>query len=948
MTRLLICCQIAILSISLFVLFSPVVALSGQGQGGMAPVDLRCESLNNPIGIDNPKPGFSWKMADTRRGARQTACRILVASSPELLADDRGDLWDSGRVETDQNIHFVYGGKELGSRQRSFWKVRLWDETGRPTPWSEMARFNIGLLQRCDWSAKWISFPDSEAEKRNCPRFRKTFELEKVPDDAWLYICTPGYFLAYINGVKVGNDELMPSNAQIGKRARYVTYDVANMLKKGKNCIAIWTGYGFYNTGYRGVEHDGPVVKAQLEIADRNGENIRTIATDASWKWHESPLVNIAGYVHGGYGHGGERVDLRKETPGWNKAEFDDSDWRGCKVCDLKPQMISAQPCEPNRIVQRVKPVSIERLDLDSWIVDFGFNLTGRIEWTPSNLPDGKEVMIEYVDHRDPNHCPDRPFETFGQRDFVVAAGKKGGTFRSYFNYRAFRYVIFYGMREPPKLDNMVALRIRTNFDKTASFQCSNETLNRIHDMMELTLEGLSVGGNLVDCSHIERWGYGGDGHSSTESACTFFDMQGVYANWHDAWRDAQRPDGDMPHAAPCLCDGQGGGPIWCGFLLTTSWYLYEQYGDPRVLEKNYEASKKWLGFVEKYCKDDILYPWPDPKDPYRSMWLGDWLVPKTNRDFETNGSLESRMFVNNCYRIYCYDIMAKAAHVIGREDEANQFAQTAKRLRPIVHKRFYKPEKKSYAQDRQVDLHMALMVDLMPKELKPQILETLEDNIVKRHKGHLSVGLVGTYFQAKQLIRDDRQDLLFLMHTQHDFPSYGFMLENGATTTWEYWWGRRSRMHNCYNGPAIWFYRGLSGIRPDPTCPGYRHFFVRPACLETLTHVRAHYDSVQGRIVSNWHRLGDRLIFEIVVPANTTATVELPVEDGSKVAESGNPVGPEGKSPGVRFVGICRKGDGSLFKCELQSGSYLFSVDAPESNARTKAYLKRHWPATK
>jgi alpha-L-rhamnosidase len=945
MTPVLVSRQINILLVSLFVLFYSIEA---QGQGGIGPVDLRCESLENPIGIDNPKPGFSWKMADPRRGARQTACQILVASRPELLESDRGDLWDSGRVETDQNIHFVYGGKELTSRQRSFWKVRLWDENARPTPWSEAAKFTIGLLQRCDWSAEWIAASENDPKKRNCPLLRGTFDLTKIPADARLYVATPGYFLAYINGVKVGTDELMPSNAQFDRRVYYVTYDVAKLLKRGKNSITLWAGYGFYIKGYRGVEHDGPIIKGQLEMADADGKNRTTIATDASWKWSQSGLSATTPGIQGGYCHAGERVDLRKAIPGSGKPEPNDSEWKKCKVCEISPKILSAQPCEPNRIVQRVKPIAIERLDLESWIVDFGFNLTGSIEWTPSNLSDGQEVMIEYVDHRDRNHCPDRSFETFGQRDFVIAAGQKGGTFRSYFNYRAFRYVIFYGMKERPKLDDMVALRIRTNFDKTASFQCSNETLNRIHDMMELTLEGLSVGGNLVDCSHVERWGYGGDGHSSTEAACTLFNLQGFYANWHQAWRDAQRPDGDMPHAAPCLCDGQGGGPIWCGFLLTTSWYLYEQYGDPRVLEKNYEASKKWLGFVEKHCKDDILYPWPNPKDPYRAAWLGDWLVPKTDNDFETNGSLESRMLVNNCYRIYCYDIMAQTARALGYENEANQFSKTARRLRPIVHNRFYKPEKKSYAQDRQVDLHMALMVDLMPKELKPQIFETLEDNIVNRHKGHLCVGLVGTYFQAKQLIRDDRQDLLFLMHTQHDFPSYGFMLQNGATTTWEYWWGRRSRMHNCYNGPAIWFYRGLPGILPDLSQPGFRHFFVRPACLETLTHVRANYDSVQGRIVSNWHRLGNRLIFEIVVPANTTATVALPVEDSSKVTESGNPVGPEGKSPGVRFVGISRKGDDSLFECELQSGSYLFSVDASKSNARTKAYLKRHWPAAK
>ncbi len=941
LTHSLVRLSLCLLALSVFAEKTPAQEKSARP----CVADLRCEALKNPLGIDNPRPGFSWKMVDTRRGAKQTAYQILVADRPEELAADRGTLWDTGKVASNQNLHVVYDGKPLGSRQRGYWKVRIWDHEGRPTEFSQPAEFAVGLLKPSDWSARWISFSKEAAKTRNCPRFRKTFELEKIPEDARLYVATPGYFLVYVNGVQVGNDELMPTNAQFDKRIRYVTFDVKKLLKKGKNCVALWAGYGFYNTGYRGVEHDGPIVKAQLEMADQgDGKNLTTISTDQTWKWHESPLEGIAGDIHGGYGHGGERVDLRAAMPGWNTATADEADWKPCEVCEIGERTLSPPRCEPNRIVERVQPVAIERLDVDSWIVDFGFNLTGRIEWTPRCLSDGQEVMIEYVDHRDPNHCPERPFETFGQRDFVIASGEKGGTFRSYFNYRAFRYVIFYGMKNPPTLDDMAAYRIRTDFAKTASFQCSNETLNRIHDMMELTLEGLNVGGNLVDCSHVERWGYGGDGHSSTEAVCTLFNMQGVYANWHEAWRDFQRPNGDMPHAAPCIWN-HGGGPIWCGFVLTTSWYLYEQYGDMRVLEQNYESSKKWLGFVEKHCKNNILQPWPSPKEPYRAMWLGDWIVPGANRDYEVEGSLESRMMVNNCFRIYCYDIMAKTAKALGHTDEAGQYAETAKRLRPIVHKRFYKPEKMSYAEDRQVDLHMGLMVDLMPESLKRDILGTLEENIVKRHQGHLCVGLVGTYFQMKQLIQDDRQDLLFLMHTQHDFPSYGYMLDNGATTTWEYWWGRRSRMHNCYNGPALWFYRGLAGIRPDSAQPGYRHFYIRPACLKPLTHVRAHYDSVQGRITSNWHRLDDRLIFEVVVPANTTATVCLPTDDSANVEESGKPIAIDGKTPGVRFLGIDPSGSGPRANFEVVAGSYLFSVKAPEKNAETKAYLKRNWP---
>ena len=283
----------------------------------------------------------------------------------------------------------------------------------------------------------------------------------------------------------------------------------------------------------------------------------------------------------------------------------------------------------------------------------------------------------------------------------------------------------------------------------------------------------------------------------------------------------------------------------------------------------------------------------------------------------------ESVDLVNNCFRIYCYDIMAKTAKVLGHDEDAQQFAEKAATLRPLIHNEFYKPDTNTYATGRQVDLTLPLSIDLMPESLRAGVLKSLEKNILQTSKGHLDIGLVGHYFLAKQLVRDGRQDLLLTMLRQTDYPGYGHMLEKGATATWEHWDGARSHMHNCYSGTALWFYRGLAGIRPDATHPGYRHFTIAPE-MGDLASVSAEYDSIQGPIKSAWKRDGNRTDFTFVVPPNTTATILLPAEDPVKVQESGKPLS---QAKGVKYLGTREFQGTRRVAIEVESGEYRFAM---------------------
>lgn len=871
---------------------------------------LRCESLENPLGIDTACPAFSWWLLDDRRGARQTAYRILAASCLESLQRDEGDLWDSGRVESDRDAHVGWDGAPLPSRSRVWWKVRVWDAKGAASPWSAPARFTVGLLTREDWSARWIGGPGQASGDDTdmvSPWLRKTFHLDGVPRNAFMYVNALGRFELYVNGHKADSDVLSPAVSQHSQRSLYRTYDVRHLLRPGTNCIALWLGRGWYwkARGIPGVEFDTPAVRAQLEL-DNDPESLVTIGTDTSWKVHASPVTPVVTEK----GFGGERYDARKEVPGWNRPDHADAHWSSAQEREIHNHTVSAQTVQPNRILARFPARCVTPFPDGGWLVDFGTNLTGWLEFRiPAHLPEGHVISIEYSDR-----YANGSLDEMWQRDEVVCAGRSGELFRAHFNYHGFRYVHLTGLTTAPEPAQFEACLIHPDVDTTADFRCSVPLLNRIHDMLAYTLRCLSLGGYLVDCPTLERLGYGGDGHSSTRGACTVYDLQALYRNWHRAWLDCQKPDGDMPHTAPRPW-AAGGGPVWCGFLLTTSWYLYEQYGDIRVLERSYVSSCRWLGFVEKHCEGDILKQWPD--NEWRSWCLGEWASPRRR---DVDAVAESVDLVNNCFRIHCYDVMSRTAKALGKQKEARSYAAKAAQLRPLVHEAFYVPESGAYAADQQVDLAMALFARIVPEGLRAAVQQRLEHNIVEQHDGHLDVGLVGHYFLMQTLIRDNRQDLILKMMTQTTFPGYGYMLEQGATTTWEHWDAMRSHIHNTYNGTLLWFYRGLAGIRSDPDAPGFRNVIVEPAILPGIDWVRAHHDCPHGRIESSWRVSGTALRVDVTLPAGCTGTLLLPKHGQGLVLENGKDA-----SQAVGVVSVNeREGNWDV---KLESGRYSLEV---------------------
>ena len=878
-----------------------------------APEQLRCEGLREPSGIDRPQPRLSWALPPGGRGLAQTAHHVLVADSPAALAANRGTLWDSGKVGSDHSQWVAYGGAPLRKGARCWWKVRVWAQGDTASPWSAPASFSVGPLAAADWRGEWIGADWIKDHAGPLPWLRKVVELDRAPSHAVAYVCALGYYELYVNGRKVGDEVLSPAVSDYGKRGLYLTHDITAHLVKGKNCIGLWLGRGWSTGVLENAGTSGPMVKAEITVAFDGAEPL-SIATGSDWKAHPSSITPLGKGMSGSYG--GERVEAAQEIADWSAAQYDDSAWRAAAVHHPPTPVIAAQMMEPNRALDEIRAVAVQPVE-GGYLIDMGRNYTGWFELDmPADLPRGTEVVMEFADKR----FPDGTFQFYGQRSEYVARGGGGGErFRNRFNYAAFRYAIVRGLPRAPKAEEARGRLVTTDCEATVTFDCDNPLLNRIHEMMCWTYRCLSLGGYTVDCPHRERLGYGGDSGTSMEMGMLNFRTGPFYAKWAADWRDAQNEAGDVPYTAPYAQDA-GGGPVWSGFCITMPWQLYLTTGDRRPLELGWPVMQKWLAFIGTKMNDGLLQSYVGIGCAGSPIWnfLGDW-VPPGRKQGKDRVDDRSTLFFNNCYLVYCLQLAGKIGRVLGDDGQAVVYEARARELAARLHARFLNPDGATYANGEQTYLVMPLLFGITPPAVAPRVMEALERDIRITRNGHLNTGMHGNYFMAKHLIDIRRNDLLALMHTKEDFPSFGHMLRNGATTIWEEWDGDNSQIHNTMISVGLWFTEGLAGIRPDERAPGFKHFVAAPGVESGLKRVDASLATGHGKISSAWRVDGDALTWRLVVPPNTTASVVLPATGLDAVLEGGKPAAGQ---PGITRAGF-EKG---LFRAEVASGEYRFA----------------------
>jgi alpha-L-rhamnosidase len=732
-----------------------------------------------------------------------------------------------------------------------------------------------------------------------------------------------GYHELWINGRKVGDDVLQPSVTDHTKRARYQLYEVADYLRPGTNTLGLWLGtaWSVFPKFETPDKPRAPIVLGQFDFNFPDDPALR-IGTDASWRTRPSPnrLLGVWDFMR----FGGEEYDATTEPPGgsipWSDPRIDETGWKPVQM--LAPKLIlSADPVEPNRRVLPLQAVALSEPQPGVYRFDLGRHFVGMIEFDVRDCLPGDRVELQWSEQ------DQRPM-THQLRQVYVVGPSGHGTFRNRFNYGAGRWLTVTGLRSPPALADVRAWMVRSDYASAAQFECSNPLFNHILHVTRWTFENLSLGGYLVDCPHRERMGYGGDAHASTTTGLRNYQLGALYTKWAEDWRDSQGSSsawgvganaaqsalepGNLPYTAPTYWGG--GGPAWGGFVVHLPSEMWTAYADQRLVESMLPTIERWLAFLETKQHDNLLRRWGGEWD-----FLGDWLWPGAQG---VNGDTRETLFFNNGYWIYNLQTAARLASILGRDAQAAAWNQRADEIRRAVHAAFFDPAEPGYVDHSQACLAMALVAHIPPPELREAIEKRLEKEILVHRQGHIHAGITGGAFLFRALRELNRDDLIHAMVAQDTYPSWGDMLNQGATTFWESWENNPalSYIHSSYLYVGAWFIEGVLGIQPLPNHPGFSRFALRPAPLDRpdLTWARGHYDSIRGRITTAWRRSPRGFDLDVTLPPGTRAVIHLPATHASQITENGLPLD---RLPGSRVVGA----DGGRVLVEVGSGHYQF-----------------------
>ncbi len=898
----------------------------------LTPVDLRTDGVANPI-ASSATPQFVWRVVSEKRGQSQSAYQILVASDALKLAGHQGDLWDSGKTATQRVPHVDYQGEALEAGARVFWKVRVWDANDDVTPWSETGTFEVAPVSPDDWQgARWINdgkeLPENEEdfyEDDPAPLMRREFEISKPIVHARLHIAGIGYALASVNGERLADQVLDPPWTNFDKRILFRTHDVTDKLAEGANCLGITLGNGWYNLlplrmwGHRifreSLPSGRPRVIAMLVVDHPDGTRT-TVTTDETWRFAEGPTVRNSIFL-------GEVRDARREIAGWDMPGLDTADWQPVGVADrpLEPLMPHLD-MPPVRATEVIPAVAVTEPKPGVHIIDFVKNFTGLPELR-LDVPEGTEISLRFGEllYEDGNlnpmtavagqiktpkedeqgnlvsrGGPGAPVTAWQQGKYIAKGG--GETYLPDFTYYGFRYMEITGLPEIPKAEDFRAHFLNTDVPSAGTFASSNELFNDIQTITRNTFLA-----NIVsvqsDCPHRERLGYGGDIVATSEAYLMNFDMAGFYAKTVRDWADAAQPDGNFTDTAPFV------GIQYCGVgwamvhpLLLEQ--LYNHYGDLALIREQLPHAVTWFDGEASRRENGIV-----------TKGLGDHEALKSgNRPL-----LTTAMFIATANR------MARLSRLIGKDEDAVRFEQYAAESTTAWQKEFFDAETGKVGTASQTEQLFALGFGGAPNDAEEAMFEHLVESLMSAEEApQLTTGIYGTMLLLEELTKRGRHDLAVALANRKTFPSWGWMLENGATTLWEDWEGTdgtKSHSHPMFGSISGWFYRWIGGIQPAEDAVAFDRVLIRPQVPHGLEWAKSSHQSIRGRIESNWETTVEGARFEIVIPPDTTAIAELPA---GEITESGMSLD---RAVGVTVGEVA----GKIQRIELAGGHYRFLV---------------------
>lgn len=850
----------------------PVIRLTG------APLQLRCELMENPLGVDRSQPRLSWWVGDPTPDAVQAAYQVVVATSPELLAN-KPDVWDSGRIGTDQSIGLEYAGPALAPRQRYFWRVRTWNAHGEVSPWSETNWWEMGLLRPEEWHAKWIGHPPrSTAESAPAVLLRREFDVNKPVRRARLYATARGLFEPHLNGDRIGRDFFVPGWTDFALRNQYLTYDVTALLKPGRNALGIVLGDGWHN-GYmlsrvnkKNWYGDDTSFSGQLEIEYADGGR-ETIVTDETWRVATGAILSSDIY-------NGESYDARQDPGAWTTAGFDAGHWQAPRIVDGAPRQLVAKVSPPVRVQEMLPARTVIRAANGEWVFDVGQNMAG---WARIHLRGraGQAVRLRFAEMLN----LDGTLYTANLRsakatDVYIFARDGEIEWEPHFTYHGFRYVGVSGVDGPLETSAVTGVVMQTDLPATGAFETSDSAVNRLQSNIRWSQRANEFE-NPTDCpQRDERFGWTGDTQFFMRTATFNFDVSTLFEKWLGDVRDAQQPDGAFTDYAPKL-DETNSAPAYSDAGVICPWILYERFGDTRVLAESYGPMKAWIEYQRKNSHD-LLRP---------NEGFGDWLSPDAA---VSKYAPTPKDLIGTAYFAYTTELVGRTAAVLGKADEAAHFAGLRAEIGAAFNREFVTAGGRIVG-DTQTAYVLALAFDLLPENMRPAAVDHLVDDL-RRRQWHVSTGFVGISLLMPVLDRFGRNDAAFHLLQQRSYPSWLYQVNLGATSIWERWnsysaetgFGdvhMNSFNHTVWGAVGEWLYATVGGIAPDPAAPGFKRFRICPQPGGGITWAKASLDSPHGRIESDWRRDGIHFHLRAKIPPNTRALVELP---GGKTMEAG------------------------------------------------------------
>jgi len=885
--------------ITLFIISIICLFVSAKAAQPLQPSNLTCEYIENPLGIDTKTPRFSWILKTSERNQFQLAYELIVSDNLKDVQQGKGNVWSTGKITSPQNIQIEFSGDPLKSFTKYYWRIKVYNQNDEASEWSDINWFETAMLDVPDWKAQWISdasknpLRDEDYYKEDrMPLLRKEFTSNKKIISARLYICGLGYYEAYLNAKKISDHVLDPGFTTYRKQALYVVHDITSLIKKGTNVAGIMLGSGWWNPlpfklfgrwNLRNYQQTGrPCVKAEIHINYSDG-SVKKIVTNEEWQTAPGPIIQNNVYL-------GEKYDARLEQRNWNTTNTDKAEWKNAVVVQGAAGELTVQMQPAIKITRVIKPVNITEVRPDTFIVDMGQNFAGvaRIK-VKGNA--GTEITLRYgegifadgslnvmttvatqIKKGGIKGGPGAP-EIAWQEDGYILKGGEKETWNPRFTFHGFRYVEITGWPGKPTIADIEGLQMNADLPQSGTFSCSNDMFNKLHEIIQWTFLS-NVFSIQSDCPGREKMGYGADMVVSANAFIYNYNMANFYTKAVKDFANEQRPEGGITEIAPFtgIADkgyGDDSGPLgWELAFPFVQKQLYEFYGDKRIIENNYEAFKKQLNFLQSKAIDGLFY----------------W-------DISDHEAIDPKPEAFTAAAFYYHHVLlaAEFAGILGKEEDSVKYTKLAERIKKNIVQKYLVPHTGRFDNATQSAQIFSLWYNFSTE--KDSSIKVLLDEFA-RHKWHLSTGIFSTKMMFDVLRENDMNEIAYRIANQKDYPGWGNMLQNDATTLWESWEFPEtgpSRNHPMFGSVDEWFYRSLLGINPG--APGFEKIIIKPQPAGDLSWARGSYKSIRGIIVSDWKLNGNDFMINVSVPANTKATIYIPSKTNSEILENGKPV---------------------------------------------------------